>query len=187
MADSDGRMFTEGETYALVDEAVKRETAALATSTESLNREKAELQGAIDVLATEKAAAVERAEAAEKALEDFKAEIETQKAREALRESRTKAFAEVAPQLELTEERVERLLAYTDEQFEAHIADLREVAAKKPAVNDGDADDKDAKGKKQKAGDVPRESAALKGESGSDSAATTPVVGLFGAARAMKA
>lgn len=185
--ESTGRSFTEGETYALVEQAVQRETASLSVAKTELEREKASLEERIDVLETEKAAAVKRADEAEQAFADYKDEAARQVAAAQLLTDRAALVHEINPDLELTESRSKRLVAYSEEDFEGYLDDLRQVAAKKKApADDGDADDADAK--KKSKGDMPRESAAFKG-AGPDSkdAPTTPVLSLVAAARGLRA
>lgn len=149
---STGRTFTEGEAYALVQDAITRETAAATEANEGLEREKAELQNQLDVVTTERDSAVERATAAEQALEDYKAEVADERAKAELVTARSDKFKEVSS-LELTEERVSRLVAMSDEQFDAYLSDLREAAALKAPANED----------KPEGGDLPRASAALRG------------------------
>lgn len=172
--------FTSGEAYALVNDAVARETAAANEKVAGLETEKSALQSQIDVLETEKAQAIQRAEAAEKALADDKAEREAAAEREAKRDERIKQVAEANPLLPLKKEdgtdhdRVARIVAMDDESFTNYLADMREVASKAPA--------KDA----PKVGELPRESAAFGGDSGADpSSDTASVKGVIGARRAL--
>lgn len=174
---ADGRTFTEGEAYALVEDAVTRETAAAKSQITELESGKTTLQNRIDVLETEKAAEVQRADAAEKALADYKGEIEQEKAREARRAERVKQVAEASPLLEITDERSDRIVAMTEEVFEGYLADLREVASKAPKG------DKDDKGKPKGKSDIPRESAAFHGSSDTDTEPQKPVTTLIGARR----
>lgn len=128
------RTFTEGEAYALVDQAVTRETAAAKTEIEGLQSANAELSTKVDVLETEKAAAISRAEAAEQAHADYKAEIEQAAAREAKRDERKRQVAEANPALDLSDSeagkaRLERIVAMDDEVFEGYLGDMREAAS----------------------------------------------------------
>jgi colicin import membrane protein len=192
MADTTTRVFQEGEHQTLLSAAVERETAAAKTKISELEREKAELQTAKDVLEAEKAAETKRADDAVKALEDHKAEIERQAAMEAKRGERVAALKEAYGPLEveIDEERSNRIVAMSDEVFEDHLATIREVAAKVPAkgADDNDADDADAAAAaKKKAKGMPRQSAAF---GGGDSASTDTkqggtVLGLLGARRGL--
>lgn len=194
------RTFTEGEHYALVDDAVKRETASATARVTELEAQNTELKNAFDVLETEKAAETQRADQAAQALVEFKDQIEQEKAREARRAERVAQVAEAAPLLEITQDRSDRIVAMTDEGFENYLSDLREVAAKaKTKVvdpdNDGDDDSNDPKdakdGKKkpfQKAseGTIPRESAAFASGEQTDNKGAGTVMGLMGASRALR-
>lgn len=181
------RTFTEGEAYALVNEAVARETAAEKARVTELEGEKTALQNRIDVLETEKAAEAQRADVAEKAFTDFKDELEAEKAREARRTERLAQVADVAPALEITDERSDRIVAMEDEAFASYLADLREVAAKAPADdNDGDegaADKGKPKGKGK--GAIPRESAAFRGSGDATDKTKATVRGVIGARRSL--
>jgi len=195
------RTFTEGEAYALVEDAIKRETAAAASRVTELEGENLALKNANDVLVTEKAAETQRADQGAQALIDYKDGVEQEKAREALRGDRIAKVAKVASALDMNEERAGRIVAMSDEAFTSYLADLREVAAKAPPKldkngkpidpdaaadaaggNDKDADDK------QKAsattGVIPRQSAAFSGSTNTKPAGT--VVGVIGAQRALR-
>jgi hypothetical protein len=187
------RTFTEGEAYALVDDAVKRETAAAAIRISELE---ATLKTANDVLVAEKAAETKRADQAAQALIDFKDDIERETARVALRTERVAAVADATDLLEMTDERAERITAMDEAAFTSYLSDLREVAAKAPKEdpkNDPDAkadakggDDKDEDDPKAKAkGKIPRESAAF-GGSTSNAKSTGSVIGVIGAGRALR-
>jgi hypothetical protein len=221
---TDGRTFTEGEAYALVADNVARETAAATERITALQAENSDLQtritetetelhNRIDVLETEKAAAVERAGLAETALTDFKTDIENEKASELRRVDRTGKVADAAPDLEMTDERSARIVAMDDEGFESYLSDLREVAkaagiaawpacakcgaktdpatakcekcgAATPVKAAADPPEPDADDKQKASVAVPRESAAFHG----DSATSTPkgtVKALIGAGRAL--
>lgn len=134
------RMFTEGEHYAMQDQAIARETAAAQAEIEELKSANAELSTKVDVLETEKAAAISRAEAAEQTHADYKAELEATAAREAKRDERKRQVAEANPALDLSDEteagkaRVERIVAMEDEAFEGYLADMREAAAANPVT-----------------------------------------------------
>lgn len=193
------RTFTEGEAYALVDDAVKRETAAAAIRISELE---ATLKTANDVLVAEKAAETKRADQAAQALIDFKDGIEQETARVALRTERVAAVGEATDLLEMTDERADRITAMDEAAFASYVSDLREVAAKAPKEdpkNDPDAaadakggDDKDEDDPKTKAeeakgkGKMPRESAAF-GGSTTKTKPTGTVIGVIGAARSLRA
>lgn len=202
------RTFTEGEAYALVADAVERETAAAKAEAATALEQVTTLSNEKDALELRATAAEEAKAAAEKALVDFKESIETEKAQEAKRSERVAALEEVAPSLKLEGERADRIVAMADEAFADYVASLREVAAAGPHKFGGSADkcsvcDKPASGHKdfdadddkngndlpgkQKAG-IPRESAAFKGgQPGAGSSTKTPVKGLFDARRAAMA
>jgi hypothetical protein len=193
------RTFTEGEAYALVDDAVKRETAAAAVRISELE---ATLKSANDVLVAEKAAETQRADQAAQALIDFKDGIEQEKARVALRTERVAAVADATDLLEMTDERAERITDMEEAAFASYVSDLREIAAKAPPKEDpkndpdaaddakggDDKDEDDAKTKADKAkakGKIPRESAAFGGTTSTAKSKGT-VIGVIGASRALR-
>lgn len=179
------RTFNEGEHYALVDDAVKRETAAAATRISELESSNTELKNANDVLETEKAAEKVRADQAVEALTQFKDQIEQEKAREARRAERVAQVAEAAPLLDITQDRSDRIVAMADDVFESYLSDLREVAAKAPKPVEKKDDKKDAKPAEKAAAGIPRESAAFAGSTDDNKGAGT-VMGLLGASRALR-
>lgn len=145
------RTFTETEHFALLTDAVARETASLSTdkqeleaTVEGLRAEKSEeingLQSRIDVLEAEKAAAEKARDEAVAEHERFKAELEELAARKARKSDRVERMKAAAPSLEesyFTEQRAERWAEMSDEAFETLIADITEsAAAAKPASDD---------------------------------------------------
>lgn len=176
------RTFTEGEAYALVEEAVRRETAAAQAELAAATEKVTSVSNEKDALELRVTAAEEARAKAEQDLADYKAQVEREKAQEALRETRVAAVAEAAPKLELTDERTARIVAMDDEQFTDYVASLREVSA--AAKSDDDEDDEDgakAKAKAKAKGMPPRESAAFKGAQPGAGSSTTSVKALFGA------
>lgn len=182
------RTFTEGEAYALVEDAVKRETAAVQTQVATLETQVTTLGNEKDALELRAKAAEDKAAEAEKALEDFKSDVESQKAAEARWAEREKTVKEVAPKLELTDERRERITAMADADFEKYLEDIRVVAGAAPADDKVGADGKPVAPVTEPpaGGAPPRQSAAFGGGGGpSDKGGTTPVMGLIGARRAL--
>jgi hypothetical protein len=192
------RTFTEGEAYALVEDAIKRETAALRVAADE---RESTLKSANDVLVAEVAAETKRADQAAQELIDFKDGIEQETARVALRTERVAAVADATDLLEMTDERADRITAMEEGAFASYLSDLREVAAKAPKEdpkNDPDAaadakggDDKDEDDAKTKnvevkvKGKIPRESAAFGGTT-STAKSTGTVIGVIGASRALR-
>jgi hypothetical protein len=181
------RTFTEGEAYALVADAVERETAAAKTEAEELRNQVTSLGNEKDALELRATAAEEKVAEAEKALEDYKTDVETQKAAEAKRDERLTKVAEVAPTLvegddEKVAERCNRIVAMDDESFQEYLDSLTAVAPQK--AND------DGKGGSTTtppatATPLPRESAAFKGSQPTGDAGKASVKGVFGARRAL--
>jgi DNA anti-recombination protein RmuC len=177
MADGD-RTFTEGEAYALVADHVARETAAANTKVAELTAQNTTLASEKDVLEVRATAAEEKAATAEKALEDHKAEVETQKANEAKRSDRVAKVAEVAPTLKVEGERADRIVAMADADFEEYVNTLREVAS-------ANGTQPPAEGTPT---GLPRQSAAFQGAPAQgDKPAQSSVKGLFAARAAIAA
>lgn len=196
------RTFTEGEAYALVADAVERETAAAKAEAATALEQVTTVSNEKDALLLRATAAEEAKAASDKELVDFKASIETQKAQEAKRADRVAKLAEVAPQLKVEGERADRIVAMEDGIFADYVESLREVAAMGPhpfKKGDGgkcsvcDADDdapmhKVAPQKASSNGDLPRQSAAFSGSTpGAGSSTDNPVKGLFAARAAAHA
>lgn len=172
------RTFTEGEAYALVADGIERETAAANTTIAEHEATIVTLGNEKDALEVRATAAEEKAATAEQALEDYKAEQETQKAAEGKRAERVAKVAEVAPKLEITDERSDRIVAMADEAFDQYVADLKAVAP--AAAPEGEPKNDPTTG-------VPRQSAAFKGTqpSGGDGAKAS-VKGIFAARNAAR-
>lgn len=177
------RTFTEGEAYALVADAVERETASAKAEADGLRDQVTTLGNEKDALELRVKAAEDAKAEAEQALNDYKTEVETEKAMEAKRSERLTKVAEIAPSLVEGDdakviERCDRIVAMADEVFDEYVDSLAAVAPEK-ASDDGkggktDATDKDGK-------PLPRESAAFKGAKPETKRAS--VTGLFDARR----
>lgn len=146
VAVAEERSFTEAQHFALLTDAVARETASLSTAKEeleskttALESEKAalaatnsELQSRIDVVDAEKAAAEQARDAvqtefdAHKAAETEKAEAE---ARKSDRLTRVKAANSALGEDYFTEARTQRWAEMAEDTFEALVADITEAAA----------------------------------------------------------
>lgn len=166
------RTFTEGEAYALVGDAVERETAAVKAELVTVKEQVTSISNEKDALELRATAAEEAKTKAEQELTDFKAQIETEKANEAKREQRVAKLTEVAPTLKVEGERLDRIVAMDDESFSHYVDSLKEVAVAAP------------EGKKDE--ELPRESAAFKGKEPGAGSSTTSVKGLFGARAGLK-
>lgn len=175
--DTTTRTFTEGEAYALVTDAVARETAAANAEVEALKATNATLVTERDAMEVRATAAETAKVEAEQALTSFKEQVETEKANEAKRTTRVAELAKVAPKLDVTQERSDRIVAMEDAAFADYLETLRQVAGE--VKTEGSTDSK---------GSLPRESAAFGGGSGAGAGGDQPkpsVKNLFGAARAL--
>lgn len=130
---SEPRTFSENEMLAIITDRVANETASLTESVNTLTATKAELETKLDVALAEKAAAEKAAADAVKAFEDFKANLEAEKAAEAKKEERltkVKAAASHLPEDFFTDEaRIARIVAMDDAAFEGYVADLGATAS----------------------------------------------------------
>ena len=136
---ADPKTYTEDEHLAVLESRVARETADLTAERDQLTSEKAELESKLDVETAAKVAAEKRAEDAEKALEDFKAEVADREAAAERKDQRLEKAREAAKHLDddffNDEKRVERIVAMSDEVFEGYVNDL--AATAKVAGNPG--------------------------------------------------
>ena len=171
VADGD-RTFTEAQHFALLTDAVARETASLSSKTEDLetkvsglDSEKAalsatiaELQTRIDVLDAEKAAAEQARDAAVAeftAHKDAEAEKAAATERRAERVTALKAANSSLQDEYFTEQRVQRWAEMSQEQFDSLLVDITEAAAMGPhkfVAKPGEADVCKACDKSEKAG-----------------------------------
>lgn len=149
MADG-GRTFTETEHFALLTDAVARETASkadrigeLEASVSTLTAEKAaveadksELESRIDVLEAEKVSAQRAHDEAVEEFEAFKRDLDEKAAVQERKSARVAAVQEVAAGLlddsYFTDARVQRWAEMSDEAFEQTVADFKELAEKAP-------------------------------------------------------
>lgn len=180
---ADDPKFTESQHFALLADAVSRETASLTEAKTALETEKSELQekvtgleseksslqSRIDVLEAEKAAEIASREQAEQEFAQYQAdlaELAAVQERMANRVERVQASID-APADYFTEARAQRWAQMADEEFDALLADLAEHAASKPKGKD-DEDEKDdlppfLKKKKADDSEKARETAAFTG------------------------
>lgn len=120
------KTFSQDEHLAILADRVHKETAALSAERDQLVDEKTELENKLDVETTAKSAAEQRADEAEKALADYKAEIEQEREQAAKRDDRLARAKEVVLDDKFFEDetRVTRIVAMSDEQFDGYLADL---------------------------------------------------------------
>ena len=139
------RVLTEGEAYAIAAAEVKRETAERDKKITELESEKAqiqsaaeaELQKAKDLHEAALTAERQRAEAAEQALSNYKAEVENERAVAARVEQRVSKVREVAKHLKddwFTPERASRWASMDDDSFDIYVRELAEVSSVIPAA-----------------------------------------------------
>lgn len=134
---ADPKTYSEDEHIAILTDRVAKETATLTAERDQLNSGITELETKLDVETSAKAAAELRAQEAEKALEDFKAQIETEREEAARKDTRVAKLRESAQHLGDDffgdEKRLARIVAMKDEDFEGYLADLTVTAKAAPA------------------------------------------------------
>lgn len=145
MADTDTntpKVFTEIEHAAILAATVLRETASLSDKLTAVESEKSSLATQLDVAEAAKVSLESEKAAAVTALEDFKASIEAEKASLAKKDDRLKVAKETAAHL--PEEfwadaaRIDRIVAFSDDEFTGYVADLAATAGDKaPVLVDG--------------------------------------------------
>lgn len=125
---ADEKTYSENEHIAILSDRVAKETADLTAERDQLVSTKSELETKLDVAESAKQAAEQRAADAEKSLEDFKAEVETQREAAARKDERLAKVRESAEHLGddffEDEKRVQRIVAMAEEDFEGYLADL---------------------------------------------------------------
>lgn len=159
MADDAGKVYTEPEHLAILADRVSTETATLTAERDQLKAERDDLATKLDVADSTRVAAEQAAQTAKDELETFRTETTEREAAASRKDSRIQEIMEKAPHL--TEEwfkdesRVARIVARSDEDHEAYVADL--VASVPP-------------GTEPHSREVPRETALLGDPIGGDGA-----------------
>lgn len=124
------RVLTEDEAYAIVADRVRRETAERDERIATLESEKSDLAKEVDLKTVAFDAEKARADAAEQALTDYKAEIAAEKAAAERLESRVAKLREEAKNLRedfVTPERAARWAAMGDEEFDHFVREVAEA------------------------------------------------------------
>lgn len=127
----DDRTYTEAEHFALMTDAVKRETASLTEIKESAETRVAELAKQVDVLEAEKASLETAKAETQKAFDDYKAEVERAREVEAAKKDRlekVKAANAGLPDSYFTDERIQRWAEMTEVAFTAFVDDITPLA-----------------------------------------------------------
>ena len=131
---ADEKTFSESEHIAILADRVSKETADLTAERDQLQSAKTELENKLDVAESAKTAAEQKAETAEKALTDYKAEVEEQREAAARKDDRIKLIKESAEHLDdaffADEDRVNRIVAMKDDDFQGYLADIKATATK---------------------------------------------------------
>lgn len=131
---ADEKTFSENEHLAILADRVTKETANLTAERDQLVTEKTELENQLDVETTAKTAAEQRADEAEKALADYKTEVEQERESAAKKDDRLARAKEVVLDDKFFEDesRVTRIVAMSDEQFDGYLADLGAASKSAP-------------------------------------------------------
>lgn len=135
---ADEKTYTESEHFAVLNDRLAKETADLTVQVDELTASKTELESKLDVAESAKVAAEQRATEAEKALEDFKAEIEQEREAAARKDERISKLREGASHLGdeffENEDRVKRIVAMSDDEFNGYAADLSVTGSATPGA-----------------------------------------------------
>ena len=130
------RLLTEDEAYAISGAEVKRECASRDAEIEKLKAENASLAKERDEALARETAQKSETATAQKALEDFKAEVAAKQEAVERRTTREKALRESAAGMPDTffsdTARLDRVAAMSDEEFAAYSADLKTALGGKP-------------------------------------------------------
>lgn len=123
------RVLTEDEAYAIVADRVQRETADRDSKIATLESEKSALANEVDLKVAALTAETARADAAEKALADYKAEIEAEKAAAERTEARVATVREIKGLKDdfITPERASRWAQMDDDTFSGYCRELAEI------------------------------------------------------------
>jgi len=128
MADDTGKVYQESEHLAILADRVSTETATLTAQRDQLEKDLTEAQNKLDAADSAKVAAEQARQKAEEELTAFKTETTEREAAAARKDTRIKDIQERAPHLTdewfADEKRVERIIARSDEDHEAYVADL---------------------------------------------------------------
>jgi len=123
----------------LARDIADRELADVTSRLEELTTANIDLQTKLDVADAARQTAEQAKETGDKEFADFKTKTEEDAAAAERQVTRVKAMREAAGHLDdeffTNEDRLARVKAYTDEQFEGYISDLKATA--KPATGDG--------------------------------------------------
>lgn len=143
MTTPEPRLFSESEHLAILADRVAAETASLTASVATLTSEKADLQNKLDVaLAAHETLNAEKASVA-KEFEDFKADLVAKETAAAKKDERLTKMREAAAHLKdeffADADRIERVVAMTDESFEGYVRDLAAAAPTAPVDTTGTA------------------------------------------------
>lgn len=138
---ADSKTYSEDEHIAILTDRVTKETAELTAERDQQADRITELETALDVEASAKTAAEQRAAQAEQALVDYKAEIESEREAAARKDERLAKVRETAKHLgeEFFSEpkRIERIVAMSQEQFDGYVEDLASTVGAADTLGSG--------------------------------------------------
>lgn len=135
MTGENDKKFSEDEMALLLADRVAKETADLTAERDSLKAERDELATKLDVETAARGAAEQKVEELQKEFETFKADLESLREAAERKDERIAKVKEAAAHLGddfVTDEaRVKRIVAYSEEDFEGYLADLKAAAPTK--------------------------------------------------------
>lgn len=127
MADDTGKTYSENEHLAILADRVATETASITAQRDQLKLQFDEAQAKLDAADSAKIAAEQAKETAEKSLTEFKAEVEEREEAGKRKDKRMAYVKEKAAHLNdewFNEDRIGRIVAMKDEDFESYVTDL---------------------------------------------------------------
>lgn len=132
MAGENEKTFTENDMALLLADRVAKETADLTAERDSLKAERDELASKLDVETAAKGAAEQKVTEIQEEFDSFKAGLEALREAAERKDERLakvkEAAAHMGEEFLKDEKRVERIVAFTEEQFEGFLVDLKAVA-----------------------------------------------------------
>jgi hypothetical protein len=131
MSDKTPRVFSEDEHLAILADRVMQDTASLNTQVSDLTSQNTELASKLDAAEVAKAAAEKAAADVQAAFDEFKANLDAEKAAEARKTERLAALEGLTlPEGFLKDEaRLARIVSMDDDSYAGWLADIKESAA----------------------------------------------------------
>ena len=132
MAGENEKTFTESEMLAIIADRVAKETADLTAERDSIKAERDELATKLDVETAAKGTAEQKVTEIQGEFDSFKTDLEALREAADRKDDRLAKVKEAAAHMGddflKDEKRVERIVAFTEDQFEGFLDDLKAVA-----------------------------------------------------------